>query len=179
MARRTRSIVPQRRRKSRTREHVIADLSLHFVAGYVLRAGYTIEAHYQDYGIDAHIETFDGDGEVENGLIFVQLKATDTIARYRMGDGDLSFPMETRDLNYWAKEPYPAYLVLYDAPADAAYWLYIQKYLADHAIDVALVESTSLSLHIPNAQTLEPGTPALWRQHKADVISKTGGNLHG
>jgi hypothetical protein len=66
-------------RKLRTREHVIADLSLHHLSGPVFRAGFTIEAHHMDYGIDAHIETFDADGAVENGLIFVQLKATDNI----------------------------------------------------------------------------------------------------
>lgn len=102
-----------RRRKLRTREHVIADLSLHYVSGPVLRAGFTIEAHHADYGIDAHIERFDADGAVENGLIFVQLKATDSIEIYRLENGDLSFPMEKRDLDYWSKEPYLAYLVLY------------------------------------------------------------------
>jgi hypothetical protein len=104
-----------RRRKSRTREHIIAELSLHHLSGLVLRAGFTIEAHHADYGIDAHIETFDADGAVENGLIFAQLKVTDNIEAYRLENADLSFPMEKRDLDYWAKEPYPAYLVLYDA----------------------------------------------------------------
>jgi Domain of unknown function (DUF4365) len=167
-----------RRRKSRTRQHVIADLSLHHLSGPVLRAGFTIEAHYADYGIDAHIETFDADGAVENGLIFVQLKATDNIETYRLENGDLSFPMEKRDLDYWAKEPYPAYLVLYDAQGDVAYWLYIQNYLGTQEIDVTMVTSASLSLHIPKAQSIEAGTPAQWRQHKADVISRMGDNLH-
>jgi hypothetical protein len=157
---------------------VIADLSVHHLTGLVLRAGFTIEAHHADYGIDAHIETFDADGAVENGLIFVQLKATDNIEAYRLENGDLSFPMEKRDLDYWAKEPYPAYLVLYDAQGDVAHWLYIQNYLATQGIEVAMVTSASLSLHIPKAQTVTAGTPAQWRQHKADVISRMGDNLH-
>lgn len=171
----------QLQRKSRTREHVIADLSLHHVSGPVLRAGFTIEADHADYGIDAHIETFDADGAVENGLIFVQLKATDNIGTYRLENGDLSFPMDKRDLDYWSKEPYPAYLVVYDAQADAAYWLYIQNYLITRNIEVAMLTSASLSLHIPSAQTVQADTPFQWRQHKADVIStisRIAGNLH-
>jgi hypothetical protein len=131
-----------------------------------------------DYGIDAHIETFDADGAVENGLIFVQLKATDNIETYRLEIGDLSYPMDTRDLDYWSKEPYPAYLVLYDAQGDLAYWLYIQNYLTTHNIEVTKLTSASLSLHIPQVQMVEPGTPAQWRQDKADVVSRIGGNLH-
>jgi hypothetical protein len=177
MAPRRRTKSP-RRRKSRTREHIIADLSLHHVSGPVLRAGFTIGAHHADYGIDAHIETFDADGAVENGLIFVQLKATDHIETYRLANGDLSFPVEKRDLDYWAKEPYPAYLVLYDAQADIAYWLYIQNYLRTQKIDADMLTSASLSLHIPKEQTVQAGTPAQWRQHKADVISRIGDNLH-
>jgi hypothetical protein len=167
-----------RRRKLRTREHVIADWSLHHVSGPVLRAGFTIEAHRMDYGIDAHIETFDADGAVENGLIFLQLKATDNIGSHRLANGDLSFPMEKSDLDYWAKEPYPAYLVLYDAQSDVAYWLYIQNYLRTQQIDVDTLTSATLSLHIPGTQIVGAGTPAQWRQHKADVISRIGDNLH-
>jgi hypothetical protein len=81
-------------------------------------------------------------------------------------------------LDYWSKEPYPAYLVLYDAQGDLAYWLYIQNYLTTHNIEVTKLTSASLSLHIPQVQMVEPGTPAQWRQDKADVVSRIGGNLH-
>jgi hypothetical protein len=169
-----RSRRPPQQRKLRTRDHVIADLSLHHLSGFVLRAGFTIEAHHVDYGIDAHIETFDANGEIENGLIFVQLKATDNIETYRLTDGDLSFPMDIRDLDYWTKEPYPAYLVLYDAERDIAYWVYIQNYLETQAVNLSGVQSASLSLHIPSTQTVQAGTPARWRQHKADALSRMG-----
>lgn len=166
------------RRKLRTREHIIADLSLHHLSGPVLRAGFTIEAHHTDYGIDAHIETFDKDGAVENGLIFVQLKATDDIKNYRLENGDISFPMDTRDLNYWVKEPYPAYLVVYDAKADLANWLYIQNHLMAQGIDPAALPTLSLSLRMPSAQIVVADTPAQWRRQKEQVISRMGENLH-
>jgi hypothetical protein len=177
MARQSRR-TSSRRRKTRTRQHVIADLSLHHVAGPVLRAGFTIEAQHHDYGIDAHIETFDTAGAAENGMIFLQLKATDTIDTYRLANGDFSFPMDMRDPDYWAREPYPAYLVLYDAQGDVAYWLYIQSYLQTQNIAAVGMLQTTLSLHIPRSQIVGVRTPAEWRQHKAEVISRIGSNLH-
>jgi hypothetical protein len=110
MSKRT-SKKPRKKRKIRTRDHVIADLSFHHVTGPILRAGFTIEVPRVDYGIDAHVETFTAEGLAENGTIFLQLKATDNISSYRVENGDLSFPMDTRDLDYWAKEHFPAYQI--------------------------------------------------------------------
>jgi Domain of unknown function (DUF4365) len=170
MSKRT-SRKPRKKRKIRTRDHVIADLSFHHVTGPILRAGFTIEVPRVDYGIDAHVETFTAEGLAENGTIFLQLKATDNISTYRVENGDLSFPMDTRDLDYWAKEPFPTYLILYDAKADVAFWLYIQNYLETEGIDVATIPTKSVSFRIPAAQTVQADTPGRWRQHKSDVIS--------
>src|SRR5262245_34338564 len=63
-------------RKRRTREHVIADRSVHHVEGFVLRCGWTVERTRHDYGIDLFRETYHVDGEVENGWVSFQLKAT-------------------------------------------------------------------------------------------------------
>jgi hypothetical protein len=42
-------------RKRRTRAHIIADLSVHRVEGFVLRCGWTVERTRFDYGIDLDI----------------------------------------------------------------------------------------------------------------------------
>jgi hypothetical protein len=65
--------------KKRTREHIIADLSSNFVERQVLLCGFTAERVYFDYGIDLTIRTYNQDGEVEDGFIFVQLKATENL----------------------------------------------------------------------------------------------------
>ena len=62
------------RRKRRTREHVIADLSINHVERFVLRAGCTAERTKHDYGIDLLMETFNVAGEPENGQVLFQLK---------------------------------------------------------------------------------------------------------
>lgn len=44
------------RGKKRTREHVIADLSINFVERMILLQGHTAERWYHDYGIDLAIQ---------------------------------------------------------------------------------------------------------------------------
>ena len=54
-------------RKRRTREHVIADLSVNFVERQVLLCGHTVERVRADYGYDLLLSTYDPKGEVETG----------------------------------------------------------------------------------------------------------------
>lgn len=68
-------------RKRRTREHVIADLSINHVERLILRCGWTNERSSHDYGLDLYMDTYNINGEVENGRITFQLKATDALKR--------------------------------------------------------------------------------------------------
>ena len=68
-------------RKRRTREHVIADLSVNHVERQVMRCGWTAERMRHDYGVDLFVETYNSKGEVQNGRIVFQLKATDSLKR--------------------------------------------------------------------------------------------------
>jgi hypothetical protein len=85
------------RRKRRTREHILEDLSIHHVEGHVLRCGWVVERMEHDYGIDLEIITFDRVGQVEAGTILLQVKATDrlrvrpamTTVRFRLDRSDL------------------------------------------------------------------------------------------
>jgi hypothetical protein len=67
--------------KRRTREHVIADLSINHVERFVLRCGWTVQRTSHDYGIDLVMETFNEVGEPQNGRVLFQLKATDTLKK--------------------------------------------------------------------------------------------------
>lgn len=46
-------------RKQRTRQHVIADLSVHYVEGFVLAEGHTVQRLGPDYGYDLFVFTYD------------------------------------------------------------------------------------------------------------------------
>jgi hypothetical protein len=115
------------RRKRRTREHIIADLSVHHVEGHVLRCGWIIERIVHDYGIDLELHTFTRRGEIEPGEILLQVKGTDRL-RVRKGAATFPFRIERRDLVLWLAELQPVILIVYDARKDLAWWLYVQSY---------------------------------------------------
>lgn len=56
-------------RKRRTREHIIADLSVNHLERHVLLAGFVAEYMAADYGIDRSIITFSDNGDLEEGNI--------------------------------------------------------------------------------------------------------------
>jgi hypothetical protein len=116
-------------RKRRTREHVIADLSINHVERLVLRRGWTVQRTAPDYGVDLRMETYNELGEPQSGQVLLQVKATDSL-RLRRQDRAICIRLDWRDVLTWIEEPMPFVLVLYDARADRAYWLHIKDYFA-------------------------------------------------
>src|SRR2546423_3625650 len=93
---------PQRK-KRRTREHVIADLSVNHVERQALLAGFAVQRIVRDYGIDLFIATYDPAGDVENGEIRIQLKATDN-PRWVQGRQYLAVRVRQGDFRHWLME---------------------------------------------------------------------------
>jgi Domain of unknown function (DUF4365) len=148
-------------KKRRVRKHVIADLSVNHVEYHLLKAGYTMGVTKADYGYDGIVFTFDGNGEIENGNIFIQLKATDSISRHQRQNG-LTFSVSKKDINLWYDEPFPVYFVLFDAKAERAYWVYFQKYLIEKDITPVTVKNNSLAIQIDDKSVYDAMTPKLW-----------------
>src|SRR5262249_51160666 len=117
-------------RKRRTREHVIADLSVNHVERFVLRCGHTVERRWHDYGFDLRLTTYNERGEFESGDILMQLKATDHLKWTADGSAVL-FRIERADLQGWLAETMPVLFIVYDARNDAAFWLYVQAYFGE------------------------------------------------
>jgi hypothetical protein len=113
--------------KRRTREHQIADLSIHPIEGPVLRCGWVVERIAHDDGIDLEVNTFDRSGPVQEGPMLHQLKATKRLP-LRPGATSISFGVERADLARWLAEIIPVILIVHDASKDLAYWLYVQSY---------------------------------------------------
>jgi hypothetical protein len=70
--------------KRRTREHVIADLAVNHVERQALLCGHTVERVRSDYGVDLLLFTFDASGEMEDGYIPIQVKATEGLGPGRV-----------------------------------------------------------------------------------------------
>jgi hypothetical protein len=138
----------------RTREHVIADLSVNFVERQVLLAGHTLERWAHDYGIDLVISTYDEYGEPEAGSILLQVKATDQIDTVKKGRF-VALRIERSHLKRWLSEPMPVILIVYDAANDCAFWMHMQSTFPGPARFRAASGFGSLTLRIPITQKLD------------------------
>ena len=162
------------RRKRRTRGHVIADLSVNHVERHVLLCGCTVERFWHDYGYDLLLTTYDANGEVENGDVRLQVKATDFL-RYRRDGKSFSFRVEAVDLRLWLKEITPVILIVYDALREDAYWLYVQAYFESLAsFDLSRIEG-SIMVFVPTLNKMDAGAVrrfALFRDAISDQLEE-------
>lgn len=150
-------------RKRRTREHVIADLSVNYLERAVLECGFVLEVKAHDYGFDATLVTFNARGEVENGLCEIQLKATDHLKLSADG-GYVLQRVSGRDLKLWLFEVFPVFLVVYDAAGDRAFWLDLQEYARNPGIDADHLRT--VTLRIPVRNVLNADAVRGWRETK-------------
>jgi hypothetical protein len=89
-------------KKRRPREHIIADLSVNHVERYIFLCGYSVERIEYDYGFDLVMFTYDTNGEIENGQIYLQLKAKDSL-RILADKETIAFTLERSDIEQWAE----------------------------------------------------------------------------
>lgn len=168
---------PLQRRKRRTREHVIADLSVNHVERQVLLCGFAVERVWKDYGIDLFVYTFDRRGEVENDSLRFQLKATDRLKLSTDGTRVLC-RVERRDLNHWLEESMPVILVLYDARADVAYWLYLQAHFAAHPRFDLVSAAEYVTVAIPRDNLLNRAAMRRITGYKRAIVAQLKGSIH-
>lgn len=150
------STKPRGRRKRRTREHVIAALSVNFLERRILLRGYKLDRPSEpEYGTDATMFHFSEDGSVENGEVRFQLKATDNLKLVEKGKC-VSIAVDIANLNHWIWEVvHPFIIVVYDASNDRAYWLDVQQYAEEAAItDTDENETVTLRIPAKNKLTL-------------------------
>ena len=122
-------------RKQRTHQHVIADLGFNYTERQVLKAGFILNRLFPDYGYDGSMVTFDINGELEPGNIFIQVKATDKIKLSKKHNA-IEFSLSKKDLETWILEPSIVILVLYDAIKEMSFYIDIQKYFVDKHLNI-------------------------------------------
>lgn len=114
-------------RKQRTRQHFIEDFGMNYVERQVLHARCTLQNHRYDYGYDAFINTYNENGEYENGIIQIQLKSTDHL-KYSEVKKAIVFDLDKRDLELWLGCNAPFLFIVYDALKESAYWVDLSLY---------------------------------------------------
>ncbi len=166
----------KRDKKIRTRDHVIADLSVNYVERFALLNNYSVEIFVKDYGYDLNIYTYSDKGEIETCNIYMQLKATDKIKLIRK-NRFASFSIDKRDLNLWLEEPMPCILVLYDAINNKAYWSYLQATLENHpSFDINNVKER-YSINIPVSNRINKSSLKRFRSFKVKVLDQIKGKI--
>ncbi|MFC1597887.1 DUF4365 domain-containing protein, partial [Planctomycetota bacterium] len=158
------------RRKRRTREHVIEDLSENHLERRVLLKGHLLRRPERDYAVDITMFHFANDGEIENGEVRFQLKATDNLKTIKQGTM-ISFPIKTGDLHYWALEIFPFILVVFDAKVDRAYWLAVREYVSLHP-DIVDPDRDTVNVHIPVSNELTVESVECFRIESLQIVKK-------
>jgi hypothetical protein len=139
--------------KTRTREHVLADLGINYVERQVLLCGCSVQRIYNDYGYDLVLSTFNANGEIEAGIIYLQVKATDNLPL--LSDGEtISWVVSRRDLRLWMNEAFPVILVVYDGRRDRAFGLHVQAYFAEYPTADLFLAGQTINVHFPLADRL-------------------------
>lgn len=164
-------------RKRRTREHIIADLSINHVEKQVLLAGHTVERKRHDYGTDLLLSTYDEQGAPETGFVVVQVKATDSLPTVR-GERFVTCRIERAHLRAWLIDLFPVMLIVYDAASDRAYWLYVQAAFPGAKRFRAARGTKRLTLHLPVEQILDPKAVERFRGFLQDIREQHKGTSH-
>lgn len=151
-------------KKRRTRQHIIEDLGLNYVERQFLEAGYSVQRIYRDYGYDANVFTYDINGEIENGMILIQLKSSDK-PKLDTFETAIEYSLSKRDLELWLLEREMMLLVLYDAGEEKAYFVILQEYFKRNKLSLQQIKKY-IQIKIPLANELTPESVKEIRQIK-------------
>lgn len=159
-------------RKQRTRQHVTADQSIHYVEGFILDQGHTAQRLGSDYGYDLLMSTFDEQGYVEPGPVYFQFKAMETLDA---SGTDYVYDLDIRDYNLWLREKSPVILSLFDASRRRAYWLAVQQFFMVHAARRPKKGAKTIRIRVPKRQAVNGRAIAKMRELKWTAIHQERG----
>src|SRR5262249_33361076 len=164
-------------RKRRTREHVLADLSINHVERHALKCGFVAERVIHDYGIDLELLTFNKKGEIEEGKILLQVKATDRL-QISSDQRSVALRIDRSDLVNWLAQPLPVILVLYHGPKDVAYWLYVQRHFRRMKNFSLFTSGQSVTIQMPIENVVTPSAMRRFSRFRARVIEQMRNVIH-
>src|SRR5262245_33776403 len=156
-------------RKRRTRDHVIADLSVNHVERFILAEGHVVQRVERDYGYDLFLTTFDELGYVEAGYSLLQLKASEKMEEVV---GHYPCDVDIRDYNLWMIEPMPVVLILFDVPRERGYWLDVQAYFLADPSKSPRKGARTVRVHVPCGQRFNRRAVVRLRAAKQEAVAR-------
>ena len=134
--------------------------------------GFVAEEPEHDYGYDLVLFTYSAEGKIENGIVYVQLKATDSLASQLIDNGEtISYSVERRHIELWQAEPMPVIFVVYDAIQETAYWLYVQRHLQSSPL-LAKDKQKEVRLRIPIHNRLDAAAFGAFQRFKNEILHR-------
>jgi hypothetical protein len=161
-------------RKRRTRQHIIADQSVNHVERFIIDEGHTAQRLTSDYGYDLVMMTYDEQGYAEAGLVFLQLKAAETLAQ---SGEHYAFDLDIRDYNLWRIERMPVFLVLFEATRRRAYWLHVQRYFEEDLSRRPRKGTKTVRVQVSRRQVVNRRAVAKMRTRKEEIMARLGGGM--
>jgi hypothetical protein len=154
-------------RKQRTRAHVLADQSVNHVERFIIEEGHTAQRLEKDYGYDLVLFTYDEQGYPEPDLVFLQLKAAESL---RAVGSNYVFDVDIRDYNLWVLEKMPVILILFDASRRRAYWLPIQSYFREPGGPQPKKGARTVRVYVSTRQVVNRRAIAKMRDLKREAL---------
>ncbi len=136
--------------------------------GYFFR-----EQNKHDFGIDAHVETDDGQEKGTGRIIALQIKSGESNFKFNKR-GDLVFydnkkPAPGRHIRYWAESTLPVILILYSPEQKVAWWCDVKAYISRHP---AILLKPPYRIEIPREHILTVDSKAEFAELAAAPTSK-------
>ncbi len=88
----------------------------------------------EDYGIDAHVEPFNGPSSPTGRLLALQIKSGESYFGEET-DGGWWYRGKNRHLRYWLGHVLPVLIVLYDPVSRTMYWQHVTEDLVVYSDD--------------------------------------------
>jgi Domain of unknown function (DUF4365) len=103
------------------------------------------------------------------------MKATDHLQR-RADNKAVLFRVERADLESWLEQTFPVILVVYDAQADIAYWLYVQAHFVPGAARMGT--GRTVTVHVPTENVLNEAAVRRFAAAKEAIQRQVEGVQH-
>ena len=148
---------------------MIADQSVNHVERFIIDEGHTSQRIEKDYGCDMMMFTFDEQGYAEPGLVWLQLKAAESLT---LIGSDHFYDLDIRDYNLWMFQELPVILILFDAGRRKAYWVAVQHYFSRNPARQPLKGAKTVRVHVARRQVLNRGAIAKMRALKQKALRR-------
>jgi hypothetical protein len=123
------------------------------------------------------LRTFTREGEVQEGKVLLQMKATDRL-RVRSAATEFPFRIERADLVSWLAELSPVVLIVYDARKEVAYWLYVQSYFRRREDFNLFAAGQTVTLRVPTANVVSTAAVRRFARFRDAVLAQTRKVIH-